>query len=971
MTEEEIRQKKGLLRDGEPDVLNGGKRFEIPEGTNVKTLPDTVDCAKSGAVDPVTSEGICGSCYAYSVTGAMEGACFIKEYLAALYLAHKLLSQKVNVFRDLNLEFYEVTSKYNQVFLFVSGMLGEDANTLFDHIGENLQMTHWDWPNCTGQVADFFIECFSENRNAEQMAVTLCSYVPFPQSIFIDMKRDSLRAFLSVAEACKSFTQLRLPVHLTVFHSDAQALTPFRDYPVIGGWGFRDGDDCDKFLASYSRLETIVVSNFVTPAVCSALQVNLSLHSFTFERDSPFSSEEAVAIGDSLAANKALQTMTLKLLGQLGENWTTVLEKGLSGERPLTSVVLEISGSVRESEKKPLKKLLLKRSLKSLSLAIYGDMHDSLATSIGEGLATNPFLQSLTLIVYGSVSCSAFTSLKMGVLRNSALKSLEVKVFGGLPDNWHNIVRCLLRRYCTKNKVKAAVDDKDLEEQFEDSLLALGQLAWRCLQKDRVSFLEEELAEFENAMKTLAARKLGLIFKEASSRKINPQHEYHFFHKTFQEYLAALYLAHKLLKEKVNVFRDLKLSLRAEVMDKYHQVFLFVSGVLGKKAGILFGQIGEELKTKFWKWPDCFIQQATFFIESGNGEQVAMTLCSYVPFPQSITIKNKREQLQSFFLVVNACKSFSQLQLPVHLTVLNMKGAFRVGTNALLAVLEALQVNPSLRSFTLERICPFSSKQAEAIAENLPANKTLETVAMKLIRRLGEDRATVLVKELSKDTPQTSTVQEINGSVKKSEIVALKKDFFIRSPKSLNLTIYGAMHDLLATLVGGGLVADPCLRSLSLMVYGNVRYSAFTSLKRAVLENSALGSLELNVFGGLPYNWLNICEAFYAAKTSSMYLEIEPDVVSRIQSAQLACLCPVLEENCGFMKLHSLTLNMWGELSCLGADDVCKLLTVSGVSCVNLNIHGRVTESVATRLVENLDKVNSLSDLSINVQGEV
>lgn len=31
-----------------------------------------------GAVDPVTSEGICGSCYPYSVTGAMEGAYFIK-----------------------------------------------------------------------------------------------------------------------------------------------------------------------------------------------------------------------------------------------------------------------------------------------------------------------------------------------------------------------------------------------------------------------------------------------------------------------------------------------------------------------------------------------------------------------------------------------------------------------------------------------------------------------------------------------------------------------------------------------------------------------------------------------------------------------------------------------------------------------------------------------------------------------------
>lgn len=78
MTEEEIRQKKGILMESEPDALNGGKRFEIPEGTNVKTLPDTVDWAKSGAVNPVRSQGICGSCYAYSVTGAMEGAYYIK-----------------------------------------------------------------------------------------------------------------------------------------------------------------------------------------------------------------------------------------------------------------------------------------------------------------------------------------------------------------------------------------------------------------------------------------------------------------------------------------------------------------------------------------------------------------------------------------------------------------------------------------------------------------------------------------------------------------------------------------------------------------------------------------------------------------------------------------------------------------------------------------------------------------------------
>lgn len=43
-----MEQKKGLLTDNGPDALNGGKRFEIPHGTNIKSLPDAVDWTKSG-----------------------------------------------------------------------------------------------------------------------------------------------------------------------------------------------------------------------------------------------------------------------------------------------------------------------------------------------------------------------------------------------------------------------------------------------------------------------------------------------------------------------------------------------------------------------------------------------------------------------------------------------------------------------------------------------------------------------------------------------------------------------------------------------------------------------------------------------------------------------------------------------------------------------------------------------------------
>ena len=572
---------------------------------------------------------------------------------------------------------------------------------------------------------------------------------------------------------------------------------------------------------------------------------------------------------------------------------------------------------------------------------------------------------------------------------------------GNLPSSrtelYHIIVGCLLRRYCAKNKVEAASDDKALEEQFKDSLLALGQLAWRCLQNDRFSFREEELAEFERRKKPLAARKLGLVFKEASAKKINPQHEYHFFHKTFQEYLAALYLAHKLLEEKVNVFHDLKLSF-ADITRKYNQVFIFVSGILGEATCNLFRQIGENLKVECWNWLKCTKQEATFFTEcfseSGEAEQMAMTLCSFIPFPQSVTCWFGNKTYEGVLRVANACKSFSQLQLPVHLSVyfddilhLCFADEFLTSYSRLETIFfsfegvteqitglmySALQVNSSLHSFTLQTSSCFSPKEAASIGDNLAANKTLQTVTLKLPGKLVEDWATVLEKGLSGDTPLTSVVLEISGSVRKSDMVALNNLLLNRSLQSFGLTIYGDMHDSLATSVAEGLAANPYLKSLTLTVCGSVSCSAFISLKKGVVENSTLRSLVLKVFGGLPENWINICEALYVAKKSSLSLTIEPDVVSTIKTSQVACLRPLLlEEKLGVLKLHSLTVKMWGELSCTGASDLCKLLIASRVSCVNLSIHGRVTDGVATCLVKNFDKVKSLSNLSINIRGEV
>ena len=149
----------------------------------------------------------------------------------------------------------------------------------------------------------------------------------------------------------------------------------------------------------------------------------------------------------------------------------------------------------------------------------------------------------------------------------------------------------------------------------------------------------------------MVARELGLLYKEESLKRLKLEHEYCFLHKTFQEYVAAAYIAEKLVNEQFNVFDHFPI---ADLVTKYPQVFIFVSGMLGEKATILFTQIGEELKKNDWDWNEhCSEEEATFFIESfnesGHPEQMAASLCKVIPFPKVITFESPDYYNPAFF----------------------------------------------------------------------------------------------------------------------------------------------------------------------------------------------------------------------------------------------------------------------------------------------------------------------------------
>ena len=567
---------------------------------------------------------------------------------------------------------------------------------------------------------------------------------------------------------------------------------------------------------------------------------------------------------------------------------------------------------------------------------------------------------------------------------------------GELPSRrtelYHIIIQCLLRRFCGKHGWEVPRDEKALEKQFEESLLVLGELAWTCLLEYRHSFREGELERFERRYKDLVARKLGLVFKEASLKRINPQHEYFFFHKTFQEYLAALYLALKILREEVNIFQEFQLDFHDHVVVKYRQVFLFLSGILGEQASVLFRQIGEELKSDNWDWRECSKEEASFFTESfsesGNAEKVAMALFSFIPSPFTVEVRgHSRYSYSSFFEVAKYCRNFSQLWHPVHLSVCS-QGDFEVNSafdylkscpkvRSLFvsrletlgnAFYDGLSQNSTLMSVTLRTLQSLSSDIADIVGNSLAASNTLTSVTFELFNEWGEAWARALEKGLSADTPLKSVVLKIYGSIGDTAILALKRVLLNTSLTSVVITISGEMQGSLAAALCEGLSEQDFLKSFTLVVFGRVSESDIVFLERGFLQNCSVDALKVKIFGELPDRWTNVVKGIISANKAKQSCTFHPNTSGNIAATKVSCLTPVLAKSSFNLEQ---TLNVWGEVSCEVIEAVGRLLVKSTPCRLTLNIHGNLPNDVASSLTSYLKIEKCVHPVTFNIWGEL
>ena len=566
---------------------------------------------------------------------------------------------------------------------------------------------------------------------------------------------------------------------------------------------------------------------------------------------------------------------------------------------------------------------------------------------------------------------------------------------GKLPSTRTNlyqvIVVCLLRRYCARHNVKASKEDMDLEKQFERDIRCLGELAWNCLLSDRHSFFEEELEELERRNEKLVARRLGFVYKEESLKVLKPQHEYCFLHKSFQEYLAASYIAHNLQRNNFNVFEHLNFNT---VVIKFPQVFVFVCGILREEASILFAQIVKELKSD-WDWLKCSEAEADFFCEgwseSGNAEGMANTLCSVFPFPRvvySIFFGDYGDKHWGLFRVLLFCRTFSKVARPdeIHLQIPVSEPLFSssimVKDLASLANLKSLdfsdcdldvesahelfQILPDFASLTGLAL-PDVPEMADwgTVVEALTTSKTLERVRCTLLGERGEGWARALDAALHADTPLSSVALRICGPMGETGLQALDSLLLNKSLSSVSVIVNGDMSYSLAIILSRALAGQTALKVLELRVNGKLSFCCANLIERGIVNNNSLCNLVVSLCGELPDNWQAIVENLNVrlAEKSSVVFAIYPNSFRQVNLWKR--FFPY-EANCGCFEQKTVTRDVWGELTVDDAKAIYSILSFPRVCHLTLNIHGKLTDDFLYCTARHVDKQKPLCPITIN-----
>ena len=301
--------------------------------------------------------------------------------------------------------------------------------------------------------------------------------------------------------------------------------------------------------------------------------------------------------------------------------------------------------------------------------------------------------------------CVIFEDLN-GVLPNSRTKLyIEIVLF-------------VLRRYENKNGLSS--NDKDPLLVYKEELMILGRMARDSLHKGELYF-EDHQGDFKKSL----LPKLGFVSIHAGSSKRAPCLRYAFFHKSFQEFFSAFFLAFSIIDGTM----DCKSVTNEEYGKELSEVFTFMGGIVAMHSEAIAESIVESfvsvanLSDDLSRDSQTPLRLALLFIDECKPFSETMYTELALSFGKSLDLVD----LSYVDWLFRSKPSFSTLFLALRantsLTSLGLSEKF-IGDEGANSLSEALRVNTSLACLNLFENS-IGSEGANALSEALRVNTSL------------------------------------------------------------------------------------------------------------------------------------------------------------------------------------------------------------------------------------------------------
>ena len=324
---------------------------------------------------------------------------------------------------------------------------------------------------------------------------------------------------------------------------------------------------------------------------------------------------------------------------------------------------------------------------------------------------------------------------------------------GILPTNrtqlYVEIVLFILRSYESKNGLSNR--GEDLLLVYKKELMILGRTALDCLHKEELYF-----DDYTGDIKKRLLMKFGFLSIQSSGRKRAPCDRYGFFHKSFQEFFSAYFLAFSIIDDVTNsqsVLTDTRYMPRG----KLFHVFNFMSGIIAQQSeetavsivqriASLVNETGltSEDEERFY-----YLRVAHYFInecKTCSGDLYTKLTCT---FGESLELVDVAvwdyEYIGTFLQALSFNSSVTDLKLfegelsteDINLLAHALRGNSSlsclilghnsVGHEGANLLAQALRVNTSLSSLDLGHNC-VGHKGANSLAQALRVNTSLSSL---------------------------------------------------------------------------------------------------------------------------------------------------------------------------------------------------------------------------------------------------